>query len=144
MVMGSSHVSVIVKEDCWGDHNLTPYNHSKNRPAWCDVECHKRYEYVFLITNWFWGEMTQLTVRQIVLEPRSWVQVMRVSLWERDCWKDHNLTPYNHSKNRLAWCDVECHKRFKYVFLITNWFWGGMVQLTVRKKSIFTAIAHLA
>ena len=117
-----------------GDHNLTPYNHSKNRPAWCDVECHKRYEYVFLITNWFWGEMTQFTVRQIVLEPRSWVRVMRVSLWERDYWRDHNLTPYNHSKNRLAWCDVECHKRFKYVFLITNWFWGGMTQLTVRKN----------
>ena len=37
-------------------------------------------------------------------------------------WRDHNLTPYNHSKNRSAWCDVEYYKRFKYVFLITNWF----------------------
>ena len=44
---------------------------------------------------------------------------------------DHNLTPYNHSKNRLAWCDVECHKRFECVFLITNWFWGGMAQFTI-------------
>ena len=33
---------------------------------------------------------------------------------------DHNLIPYNHSKNKLAYCDVEYHKRFKCVFLITN------------------------
>ena len=49
------------KAFCWGDHNLTPYNHFKNRPAWCDVKTHKRFECVFLITNWFWGEMAQLT-----------------------------------------------------------------------------------
>ena len=36
-----------------GDHNLTPYNHSKYGPAWCDVKCHKRFECAFLITNWF-------------------------------------------------------------------------------------------
>ena len=35
-------------------------------------------------------------------------------------WKDYNLTLYNHSKNRLVWCDVESHKRFEYIFLITN------------------------
>ena len=34
----------------------------------------------------------------------------------------HNLTLYNHSKNKLAWCDVEGHKKFESVFLITNWF----------------------
>lgn len=27
-----------------GDHNSTPYNHSKNRPVGHDVECHKRFE----------------------------------------------------------------------------------------------------
>ena len=38
-------------EVCWGNYNLTICNHSKNRPAWCDVKCHKRFECVFLITN---------------------------------------------------------------------------------------------
>ena len=68
-----------------GDHNLTPYNHSKNRPVWRDVDYHKRLECVFLITNWFGSGMAQLTIRQMILEPRSWVQVMGVSLWGRDC-----------------------------------------------------------
>ena len=36
-----------------GDHNLTSYNHFKNRPTWRNVKCHKRFECVFLITNWF-------------------------------------------------------------------------------------------
>ena len=36
-----------------GDHNLTPYNYSKNRFVWCDVEYHKKFECVLLITNWF-------------------------------------------------------------------------------------------
>ena len=67
-----------------GDHNLTPYNHSKNRPVWRDVDYHKRLECVFLITNWFGSGMAQLTIRQMILEPRSWVQVMGVSLWGRD------------------------------------------------------------
>ena len=107
--------------------------HSKNRPVWCDVEYHKRFKYVFLIINWFWGEMAQFTVRQMVLEPRSWVRVTRVSLWGRDCcWGGHNLTPYNHSKNKPVWCDVECHKRIECVFLMINWFWGEMAQLTVQ------------
>ena len=57
--------SVIVREGLLGDHNLTLYNHSKNRSALCDVECHKRFECVFLITNWFWGGMTQLMVRHL-------------------------------------------------------------------------------
>ena len=118
-----------------GDHNLTPYNHSKNRPALHGVECYKRFECVFLVTNWFWGGMTQLTIRQMVSEPRSWIRVTGVSLWGRDCWGDHNLTPYNHSKNRHVWHDVECHKKFEYVFLITNWFWGEWHNL--RSNSIF-------
>ena len=53
---------------------------------WCDIEGHKRFECVFLITNWFWGGMTQLIVRQMISEPRSWVQITRVLLWGRDCW----------------------------------------------------------
>ena len=85
-VMNSSHGSVIVREGLLGDHNLTPYNHSKNRSAWCNVECHKIFECVFLITNWFWSGMTQLTIWQIVSEPKSWVRVTGVLLWERDCW----------------------------------------------------------
>ena len=36
-----------------GDHNLTIYNHSKNGHTWHDIECHQRFECVFLITNWF-------------------------------------------------------------------------------------------
>jgi len=110
------------KAFCWGDHNLTPYNYSKKRPAWCDVKTHKRFEYVFLITNWFWDGMAQLTVWQMVLQLRSWVWVIGVSLWGRDCWGDHNLTPYNYCKNRPTWCDVKAHKRLKCVFFITNWF----------------------
>ena len=118
-------------EVCWGNYNLTIYNHSKNRPAWCDVKCHKRFECVFLITNLFWGEMTQLMVWQMVSELRSWVRVTKVSLWWRDCWGDHNSTSYNHSKNLLVWCDVEGYKRFDCVFFITNCFQGGMAQFTV-------------
>ena len=52
-VMGSSHGSVIVRKGLLGDHNLTPYNHSKNRLAWCDVENHKRFKCIVFITNWF-------------------------------------------------------------------------------------------
>ena len=65
---------------------MTPYNHSKYRPTWRDIECHERFECVFLIINWFWGEMTQFTARKMVSEPRTWVWVTGVSLWERDCW----------------------------------------------------------
>ena len=81
----------------------------------------------------FWDGMAQFMVRQMVSELRSWVWVTGVSLWGRDCWEDRNLTPYNYSKNRPVWCDVETHKRFECVFLITNWFCGGMAQLTVWK-----------
>ena len=51
--MDSSHESVIVREGLLGDHNSTFYNHSKNKLAWPDVECHKRFECVFVITNRF-------------------------------------------------------------------------------------------
>ena len=30
----------------FGDQNLTPYNHSKNRSAWRDIECNKRFGYI--------------------------------------------------------------------------------------------------
>ena len=132
LVMCLNHLTFKMKRLLLGDHNLTLYNHSKNRSTWRDVECHKRFEYVFFIINWFWDGVAQLTVQQMVSEPKSWVRVTRMSLWVRDCWGDHNLTPYNHSKNRLAWRDVECHKRFECVFLITNWFWGEMAQLTIQ------------
>ena len=62
-IMGSSHGSVIVREGLLGDHNLIPYNHSKNRLVWRDIEYYKRFECVFLITNWFWDRMSWLTVR---------------------------------------------------------------------------------
>ena len=52
-VMGSSHGSVIVRKGLLGDHNLTLYNHSKNRLAWCDVENHKRFKCIIFIINWF-------------------------------------------------------------------------------------------
>ena len=116
-----------------GDHYLTPCNYYKNRLVWRDVEYHKRFECIFLITNLFWGGMTQITVWQMISKPRSWVRVKGMSLWGRDYWRDHNLTPYNYSKNKSAWRNVECHKRFECVFYITNWFWGGMTQLTVRQ-----------
>ena len=60
--MGSSHGSVNVREELLGDHILTSYNHFKNRPLWCDVECHKIFGCAFLITSWFGGGMAQLTV----------------------------------------------------------------------------------
>ena len=41
-----------------GEPQFDSYNYFKIRPARCDVECHKRFECVFLITNWFWGRMT--------------------------------------------------------------------------------------
>ena len=53
-VMDSSQESVIVREGLLGDHNSTFYNHSKkNKLAWPDVECYKKFECVFLIINWF-------------------------------------------------------------------------------------------
>ena len=121
----------------WGGHNLTPYNHSKNRPVWDDAKCHKRFEYVFLMTNWFWDGMANSW-------SDKWYQSQGhgfksgVSLWGKDCWGDHNLTLYNHSKNRYTWRDVETHKRFECVFLITNWFWGGMAQVTVQQLVIIS------
>ena len=87
LVMCLNHLTFKMKRLLLGDHNLTLYNHSKNRPTWRDVECHKRFEYVFFIINWFWGGVIQLTVRQMVSEPRSWVQVTRMSLWGMDCWR---------------------------------------------------------
>ena len=30
----------------FGDQNLTPYNHSKNRSALRDIECNKRFGYI--------------------------------------------------------------------------------------------------
>ena len=30
----------------FGDQNLTPYNHSKNRSALHDIECNKRFGYI--------------------------------------------------------------------------------------------------
>ena len=77
---------VFEQTPCWEDHNLTPYNHFKNRPTWCDVKFHKRFECIFLITNWFWGGMAHLTVQKMVSKPRSWVWVTGVSLRGRDCW----------------------------------------------------------
>ena len=47
----SQHTEATLQNVFVGDHNLTFYNHSKNRPTWCDVEGHKRFEYVFLIIN---------------------------------------------------------------------------------------------
>ena len=38
----------------------------------------------------------------------------------KDNVEDHNLTPYNHSKNRHKIRNIECHKWFKCIFLITN------------------------
>ena len=46
-------VKVFICVHYWGDHNMTPYDYSKSKPAWRDFECYKRFEYVFLITNWF-------------------------------------------------------------------------------------------
>ena len=52
------------------------------------------------------------------------------------------MTPYNHSKNRLAWRDVECHKRFECVFhhqLVLEWHssWSNknVLQVFHRGKS---------
>ena len=92
-----------------GGHNLTSYNHSKNKSARHYVEWYKKFKCVFFITNYFWGEMTQLMVQQMISEPGSWVQVARVLLCGRDCYGDHNLTLYNHSKSRFVECNIECH-----------------------------------
>ena len=46
---------------------------------------------------------------------------------------NHNLTLYNYSKNRLVGRNDEWHRRFKCVFLIVNWFWGGITQLMIRQ-----------
>ena len=37
-------------------------------------------------------------------------------------WRNQNLISYNHSKNKLAWCDVKGYKRFENIFFISNWF----------------------
>ena len=101
-------------------HNLTPYKHFKNRPTWCDVEGCKRFECVFLITNWFWGEMAQFTVQQIVSKKRSWIQVMGISLWERDCWGTTIWLLTTSLKTDSCGVMSKGHKRFEYIFLITD------------------------
>ena len=45
--------STIMRGECLGNHNSALYNHSKNILLGCDVECHKKFESIFLITNWF-------------------------------------------------------------------------------------------
>ena len=67
---------------------------------------------------------------------RAKVWVTRVSLQGRNCWGDHNLTPYNYSKNRLTRCDVKCYKRFERLFLVTNWVWGEMIQLKCMRCNV--------
>ena len=56
--------SIIMRGECWGNHNSAPYDRSKNIPLGCDIECHKKFECIFLITNWFWGGVALPTVRQ--------------------------------------------------------------------------------
>ena len=65
-VMVSSCGSVIVRKGLLVSHNSTLYNNSKNKPSVYDVKCYKRFEYIFFITNWFWGRVTQLIVWQMV------------------------------------------------------------------------------
>ena len=105
-----------------GDHNLTPYNHSKNRPVWRDVDYHKRLECLpHHQLVWKWNGTAHNSTNDIrakVMGSSYGSVIVREGLLGGD----HNLTPYNHSKNRHMWRDVECHKRFECVFLITNWF----------------------
>ena len=115
-----------------GDHNSTPYNNSKiNRSIGCDVEFYKRFECVLLITNWYWGGVTQFTVRQMVSEPRSWFKSREChceggTVGETTIWLSTTAL-----KMGLRAIMSNSIKNLS-VFLITNWFWGEVVQLTVQ------------
>ena len=91
-----------------GDRNLTPYNRSKNKSVWHNVECYKKFECVLrhqLVLRWSdttYGPTNGISVK--VMGSSRGSVIVREELLE-----DHNLTPYNGSKNRLAGCDVECH-----------------------------------
>ena len=91
-----------------GDRNLIPYNCSKNRSAWRNVECYKTFECVSryqLVLKWSdttYSPTNDISVKVMDLSYES--VIMREELFE-----DHNSTPYNGSKNRFAGCDIECH-----------------------------------
>ena len=55
----------------------------------------------------------------------------------KDNVEDHNLTPYNHSKNRHKWHNIECHKRFKCVILITDICLYTNLYLYISKRIAF-------
>ena len=86
------------------DHNFTPYNHSKNRSAMLNAI--KDLSVSFSLTNGIRAKVMDLSHMSVIVRERLL--------------GDYNLTPYNHSKNRSAWRDVECCKRYECVFLITN------------------------
>jgi len=104
-----------------GDHNSTPYNHSKNRPVGRDVECHKRFECLphhQLVLSWngtAYGPTNSIRAKVMGSGCKS-------NCEEGIVGGDHTSTLYNYSKNRPVGCDVKCHKIFECVFLITNWF----------------------
>ena len=105
---------------CW-EHNLTPYNHSKSRPVWCDVEGHKirvcvPHPQLVLRWNGITHDLTNRIRAKVMVSSHGSIIVKEGLLG------GPQLTTYNHFKNRSTQCDLEGHKRFECVFLITNWF----------------------
>lgn len=110
---------------CWGMTTiwLLSYDHSKNRLVECDVQCRKKFKYIFfIINNWFWNGITQLHSPKNNIRAKTMGSSRGVSLRGKDCWGDYNSTLHNHSKNRPAGDDVEYYKRFEFIFPIINGF----------------------
>ena len=62
--------------------------------TWRDVETHKRFECVFLITNWFWGGMAQVTVQQLVIISHECKVVRWKVYWKNIYGLPHIKNPY--------------------------------------------------
>ena len=94
-----------------GDHNLIPYNHSKNRSHIMMSNTIKNLSVSSSSSIGF--EMEWHSLRS-----DKWYQSQGHGFESRECHcegeivgGDHNLTPYNYSKNRFAWHDVEYQKK---------------------------------
>ena len=113
------------------DQNSTIYNHSKYKSDFSvkGTGSVQNYIHISICTFFFGINLTNdnsSTTATFILLHNVWYQYSRLdcfgNFWPLKIVGYHNLTPYNHSKNRPMECDVKYHKSFECVLLITNWF----------------------